>query len=81
MKQSWLESGSFGLVKATKATEKAYIQAKENAESKAYCLVNISLGKGSDQDSVMEAMLAEARKEGQTKAQLVEFKNTLMKKL
>ena len=81
LKQSWLESGSFGLVKATKATEKAYIQAKENAESKAYCLVNISLGKGSDQDSVMEAVLAEARKEGQTKAQLVEFKNTLMKKL
>ena len=78
-KQTWVESASFGWIKATKATEKAYIQARHDETSKAYCLVNIGLAKGPQQDAVMEKLMAEAIKVGLSKAQLVELKNSLLK--
>ena len=77
----WVASLSFGWVKETKATEKAYVQAKDDLESKAYCLVNVSLKKGHEQDQVIEALMAEVVKEGLQKAKVVEIKNSLLKRL
>ena len=77
----WMASLSFGWVKQTKATEKAYIQAKDELESKAYCLVNVSLRKGPEQDQVMETLMAEVVKEGLQKAKVKEIKNSLLKRL
>ena len=78
-KSTWVESASFRWIKATKATEKAYIQARDDEASKAYCLVNIGLGRGPQQDAVVEKLMAEAIKFGLTKAQLVELKNSLLR--
>ena len=78
-KQTWAESASFGWIKATKATEKAYIQARHDETSKAYCLVNIGLAKGPQKGAVVEKLMAEAIKVGLSKAQLVELKNSLLK--
>ena len=77
----WVASLSFGWVKQTKATEKVYIQAKYELESKAYCLGNVSLRKGPEQDQVMETLMAEVVKEGLQKAKVVEIKNSLLKRL
>ena len=77
----WVASLSFGWVKQTKATEKAYIQAKYELESKAYCLGNVSLRKGPEQDQVMETLMAEVVKEGLQKAKVKEIKNSLLKRL
>ena len=45
---SWVASCSFGLVKETKASSKAYIQARDGPTDKPYCLVNVSLPKGAE---------------------------------
>lgn len=71
---AWKSSDSFGLVKVTKAKDKAYIQAKEKPESKAYCLVNVALPAGEKQSQFMDRLMDEACKEGWTKEALVEWK-------
>ena len=58
-----------------------YIQARDGLDSKVYCLVNVSLSKGDDQDRVMQELMDEAGKPGWTKEKLVEFKNSLLKRL
>ena len=78
---SWVASCSFGWLKMTKASHKAYIQARDGLDSKVYCLVNVSLSKGDDQDRVMQELMDEAGKPGWTKEKLVEFKNSLLKRL
>lgn len=78
---SWVASLSFGWLKMTKASHKAYIQARDGLDMKVYCLVNVSLPKGDDQDKVMQELMTEAGKPGWTKERLVEFKNSLLKRL
>ena len=78
---SWVASCSFGLVKETKASSKAYIQARNGPTDKPYCLVNVSLPKGAEQSQVMAELMEEACKAGWTKDKLVEFKNSLLKRL
>lgn len=80
-KHSWVASCSFGWVKVTQASQKAYIQAKSDMGSKPYCLVNVSLNKGPDQDSTMESLMKEVLKPGLSKAHIVDFKNNLLKRL
>lgn len=72
---AWKSSGSFGLVKLTKAKEKAYIQAKQKPESKAYCLVNVALPAGEKQSHFMGRLMEKACEEGWSKQALVEWKN------
>ena len=78
---SWVASCSFGLVKETKASSKAYIQARDGPTDKPYCLVNVSLAKGSEQSQVMAELMEAACKPGWTKDKLVDFKNSLLKRL
>lgn len=78
---SWVASSSFGWLKMTKASHKAYIQARDGKDTKVYCLVNVSLPKGDDQERVMQELMDEASKPGWSKEKLVEFKNSLLKRL
>ena len=78
---SWVASCSFGLVKETKASSKAYIQARDGPTDKPYCLVNVSLAKGAEQSQVMAELMEAACKPGWTKDKLVDFKNSLLKRL
>ena len=77
---SWVASLSFGWLKMTKASHKAYIQARDGLDMKVYCLVNVSLPKGDDQDKVMQELMTEAGKPGWTKERLVEFKKFFVEK-
>ena len=43
---AWEVSPSFGLVRETTASEKAYLQAKSDSGTKPNCLVNIGIPKG-----------------------------------
>ena len=54
---------SFGFVKETKASNKAYIVSKPEEGSKPTCLVNVQLPRGPDQDRVMSALMAKACEE------------------
>ena len=78
---SWVASCSFGLVKETRASSKAYIQARDGPTDKPYCLVNVSLAKGAEQSQVMAELMESACKPGWTKDKLVDFKNSLLKRL
>ena len=78
---SRVASCSFGLVKKTKASSKAYIQARDGPTNKPYCLVNVSLAKGAEQSQVMAQLMEAACKPGWTKEKLVDFKNSLLKRL
>ena len=74
----WCASQSFGFLKVTKASEKAYIQAREEKGKNPFCLVNVAVGKRDLQNQIMAKLLEEAKKPGLTKAQLVEIKNNLL---
>ena len=68
-KACWKKSLSFGFVKETKASNKAYIG-----------LVNVQLYRGPDQDRVMSALMAKACEEASLeKKQLVSYKDQLLK--
>ena len=76
---AWHGSMSFSWVKPTKAAKKAYIQARNDAHSKPYCLVNVERERGHEQDRIMSALTHKAQHEqGLSKAQLVAFKNDLV---
>lgn len=76
---AWHGSMSFSWVKPTKAAKKAYIQARNDAHSKPYCLVNVERERGHEQDRIMSALMHKAQHEqGLSKAQLVAFKNDLV---
>ena len=77
---SWTASASFGFLKATYATEKAYIVSKPDMASKASCLVNIAIHKGERQKCIVEKIMAYAVKEGLKKEQVVAFKNVALEK-
>ena len=75
---SWVSSASFGFLKATYASEKAYVVSKSDMSSKATCLVNIAVAKGPRQTAIVEKILAYAVKEGLKKEQVVAFKNVAL---
>ena len=53
------KSASFGWIKQTRASKKAYIQAKPGeGQDKVHCLVNVGLPAGPKQDKVMDAVFA-----------------------
>ena len=78
--KGWQKSASFGWIKQTRASKKAYIQAKPGeGQDKAHCLVNVGLPAGPKQDKVMDAVFAKALgEESLEKASLVKFKNELL---
>lgn len=79
-KACWKKSLSFGFVKETKASNKAYIVSKPEEGSKPTCLVNVQLPRGPDQDRVMSALMAKACEEASLeKKQLVSYKDQLLK--
>lgn len=75
---AWTVSPSFGLVKATTASEKAYLQAKNASGEKPYCLVNIGIPKGEKQSQIVAAVLGKCKEEGWDKSKLVAYKNSLL---
>lgn len=48
-------------MKETKASSKAYIQARDGPADKPYCLVNVSLANGAEQSQVMAELMEAAR--------------------
>ena len=74
-----LPSKSFGLVHETRAAKKAYIQAKPDMAGQKYCLVNVELPKGKQQDEIMDQLIEKACEEGWTKESLVKCKIGLLK--
>ena len=74
-------SCSFGWLKMGSFKEKGYIQARNDSDSKPYCLVNVQLPKGDDQTKVLEACFAEAQKPDLDKAHMVNFKNHVLTQL
>ena len=77
-KKDWVVSKSFGFIHETKASQKAYINAKPEMADKPYCLVNVQLAAGQLQDMVMKKVFAKAQEENMTKASLVHYKNGLL---
>ena len=75
---AWEVSTSFGLVNATTASAKAYLQAKNDSGTKPYCLVNIGIPKGEKQTKIVAALLEKCKEEGWDKSKLVDFKNGLL---
>ena len=62
LKQAWKQSVSLGMVKATLATQKAYIVCKgENGKEKS--LVNINLAKGDRQASIVAQLMLKLENE------------------
>ena len=79
--EGWIESASFGFMKATYASQKAYIVYKSKKDAKATCLVNVNLPRGDQQTEVMRKCLAEARLKNRTKDDIVNLKNSCLQKL
>ena len=78
-KNVWTPSLSFGYLKGTYASEKAYIVYKPEKADKPICLVNVALPRGEAQTEVMKKLLEMASQAGLTKADVVTFKNNLLK--
>ena len=78
-KNVWTPSLSFGYLKGTYASEKAYIVYKPEKADKPICLVNVALPRGEAQTEVMKKLLEMASQASLTKADVVTFKNNLLK--
>ena len=78
-KNVWTPSLSFGYLKGTYASEKAYIVYKPEKAAKPSCLVNVALPRGEAQTDVMRKLLEMASQASLTKADVVTFKNNLLK--
>lgn len=74
---AWKASASFGEMKLTVAKGKSYIQAREAPGSKPYCLVNIQK-EGVDHAALAQSVMTFASGAGLNKAQVVEYKNSLL---
>lgn len=68
---AWKKSASFGHLKATKAFSKSYIQAKADAASKMYLLVNVQEGVGFSHEKVVDQLMNFATGAGLSKAMVV----------
>ena len=66
--KGWLVSASFGEVKATRASQKSYIQARATASDKPYCLVNIEGKAGVDHKKIVGELVVFAQGAGLNKA-------------
>ena len=70
-KFQWETSKSFGFIKATVASKKAYIQSRESMEAKPACLVNIEAKTGLNHAALVEELAKYACKGGLDKAMVV----------
>lgn len=77
LKKVWHETLSHGLVKITKAAEKAYIVFKAS-DGKEKSLVNVHVKKGERQARIMAILLEKLQTEEVDKETLVKFKNWLL---
>ena len=75
--KGWLVSASFGEVKATRASQKSYIQARATARDKPYCLVNIEGKAGVDHKKIVEELIVFAQGAGLNKAQVIAERDSL----
>ena len=80
-KNTWVASCSFGWIKMGSFSEKGYILARNGSEEKPWCVVNVNLPKGENQTQVLQSCFSEAQKPGLNKAHMVDFKNSLRKRL
>lgn len=80
-KNTWVASCSFGWIKIGSFSEKGYILARNGSEEKPWCVVNVNLPKGENQTQVLQSCFSEAQKPGLNKAHMVDFKNSLLKRL
>ena len=78
-KNVWVPSLSFGYLKATYASEKAYIVHKPEKAAKPSCLVNVSVARGKEQTEIMRKLLEMASQASLAKADVVTFKTTCWK--
>ena len=74
----WLESQSFGWMKVTYASQKGYIVTKLEKADKPTLLVNVGVPKGEKQSLILKKLLEKAAQAGQTKEEIVEYKNSLL---
>jgi len=75
--KGWLVSASFGEVKATRASQKSYIQARATASDKPYCLVNIEGKAGVDHRKIVDELVVFAQGAGLNKAQVIAEREAL----
>ena len=75
--KGWLVSASFGEVKATRASQKSYIQARATATDKPYCLVNIEGKPGVDHRRIVDELVVFAQAAGLNKAQVIAERDAL----
>ena len=71
------KSASFGYLKCQKARSKSYIQAKADAGSKMYCLVNVQEGAGFSHETVVDQLMEFATGAGLSKAMVVAERDRL----
>ena len=78
-KAVWKQSASLGMVKATMASQKAYIVTKlENG--KESCLVNINVAKGEKQASIVAKLMDQLVHDSSlSKAKLVDLKSQMLR--
>ena len=74
---AWKKSASFGHLKATKAFSKSYIQAKADAASKMYLLVNVQEGVGFSHEKIVDQLMNFATGAGLSKAMVVAERDRL----
>ena len=74
---AWKKSASFGYLKCTKAFSKSYIQAKADAGSKMYCLVNVQEGVGFSHEAVADQLMNFATGAGLSKAMVAAERDRL----
>ena len=74
----WVQSQSFGWMKATYASKKAYIVSKLEKAGKPSCLVNVSMEKGEKQSLLVQKLLSKAAEAGLSKEDIVQYKNDLL---
>ena len=74
----WVQSHSFGWMKATYASKKAYIVSKLEKAGKPSCLVNVNIEKGEKQSLLVQKLLSKAAEAGLSKEDIVLYKNELL---
>ena len=74
----WAQSQSFGWMKATYASKKAYIVSKLEKAGKPSCLVNVNMDKGEKPSLLAQKLLSKAAEAGLSKEDIAQYKNGLL---
>ena len=74
----WVQSQSFGWMKATYASKKAYIVSKLEKAGKPSCLVNVNMNKGEKPSLLVQKLLSKAAEAGLSKEDIAQYKNGLL---